>query len=54
MEANCLIGERGLPTLGNTVCNIVESALACVGIRLSERTKLTVVHDASGIIKPSR
>ncbi|PWA42268.1 ABC transporter G family member 35 [Artemisia annua] len=54
VEANCLIGERGLPTLGNTLCNIVESALACVGIRLSERTKLTVVHDASGIIKPSR
>ncbi|PWA38980.1 plastid ACC-1 [Artemisia annua] len=40
--------KRGLPTLGNKVCKIVESALACAGIRLSERTKFTVVMMLQG------
>ncbi|KAI3740632.1 hypothetical protein L2E82_31102 [Cichorium intybus] len=54
VEADCFIGNRALPTLGNTVRNIVESALTFLGIRLSKSTKLTILCDASGIIKPSR
>ncbi|XP_058192547.1 ABC transporter G family member 29-like [Rhododendron vialii] len=54
IEADCYIGDRALPTLPNTALNIAESALSLVGIRLAERTKLTILRDASGIIKPSR
>ncbi|KVH92050.1 AAA+ ATPase domain-containing protein [Cynara cardunculus var. scolymus] len=54
IEADCFIGDRALPTLANTVRNIAESALTLFGIRLSESTQLTILHDASGIIKPSR
>ncbi|KAG5537776.1 hypothetical protein RHGRI_025028 [Rhododendron griersonianum] len=54
IEADCYIGNRALPSLANTVRNIAESALGLIGIRLAEATKLTILRDASGIIKPSR
>ncbi|CAH1440214.1 unnamed protein product [Lactuca virosa] len=54
IEADCFIGDRALPTLGNAVRNIAESALTFLGIRFSKSTKLTLLSDASGIIKPSR
>ncbi|XP_073142895.1 ABC transporter G family member 29-like isoform X2 [Henckelia pumila] len=54
VEADGFIGDRALPTLPNTVCNSAETALSCFGIKLSKRTKLTILKDASGIIKPSR
>ncbi|KAL3598391.1 hypothetical protein D5086_006309 [Populus alba] len=43
-----------LPTLPNAARNIAESVLGMVGINLSERTKLTILKDAYGLIKPSR
>ncbi|KAL2539206.1 ABC transporter G family member 29 [Abeliophyllum distichum] len=54
VEADCFIGYRAIPTLLNATRNIAETALSCFGIRLAERTKLTILKDASGIIKPSR
>ncbi|KAK7841184.1 abc transporter g family member 29 [Quercus suber] len=54
IEADCYVGTRALPTLPNVVRNIAESALGLLGIRLAKRRKLTIVKDASGIIKPSR
>ncbi|XP_058192549.1 ABC transporter G family member 29-like isoform X2 [Rhododendron vialii] len=54
IEADCYVSNRALPTLPNTVLNIAESALSLVGIRWAERTKLKILKDASGIIKPSR
>ncbi|XP_022843334.1 ABC transporter G family member 35-like [Olea europaea var. sylvestris] len=54
VEADCFVGDRALPTLPNAARNIVETALTCFGIRLAEKTKLTILKDASGIIKPSR
>ncbi|KAK3002200.1 hypothetical protein RJ639_021006, partial [Escallonia herrerae] len=54
VQADCYIGDRALPTLPNVARNIVESALSCIGIRLAERTNLTILKNASGIIKPSR
>ncbi|KAH7866893.1 hypothetical protein Vadar_026399 [Vaccinium darrowii] len=54
VEADCYIGDRALPSLANTVRNMAETALGLVGIRLAERTKLTILKDASGIIRPSR
>ncbi|ONK80619.1 uncharacterized protein A4U43_C01F19860 [Asparagus officinalis] len=54
VEAKCYIGNRALPTLLNQARNFAESALGMVGIRLAKRTTLTILRDASGIIKPSR
>lgn len=54
IEAKCYVGNRALPTLINTTRNIAESALDLIGITLAKRTKLTILKDASGIIKPSR
>ncbi|XP_031255754.1 ABC transporter G family member 29-like [Pistacia vera] len=54
IEANCHVGNRALPTLPNTARNIADSVLSMVGINLAKRTKLTILKDASGIIKPSR
>lgn len=54
VEADCFIGERALPTLPNAARNIAEVALNCFGIKLSERTKVNILKDLSGIIKPSR
>ncbi|KAK2996642.1 hypothetical protein RJ639_026103, partial [Escallonia herrerae] len=54
VQADCYIGDRALPTLPNVARNIAESALSCIGIRLAERTNLTILKNASGIIKPSR
>uniref|UniRef100_A0A6N2N8C3 ABC transporter domain-containing protein n=1 Tax=Salix viminalis TaxID=40686 RepID=A0A6N2N8C3_SALVM len=54
IEADCHVGTRALPSLPNAARNIAESALGMVGIDLSERTKLTILKEASGVIKPSR
>ncbi|KAL7162523.1 hypothetical protein ACSBR2_042921 [Camellia fascicularis] len=54
IEADCYIGNRALPTLANATRNMAESALSCVGIQLAKATKLTILKDASGMIKPSR
>ncbi|GER36148.1 pleiotropic drug resistance protein [Striga asiatica] len=46
---------RALPTLPNAVYDLVEKLLNCFGIRRGARkTKLTILKDVSGIIKPSR
>ncbi|KAJ6348196.1 hypothetical protein OIU76_004634 [Salix suchowensis] len=54
IEADCHVGTRALPSLPNAARNIAESALGMVGIDLSERTKMTILKEASGVIKPSR
>ncbi|GAA0158882.1 ATP-binding cassette [Lithospermum erythrorhizon] len=54
VDAECYIGDRALPTLPNAARNIMESALSFLGVGLAERTKLTILKNISGIIKPSR
>ncbi|KAG4972536.1 hypothetical protein JHK85_038957 [Glycine max] len=54
VEADCYIGSRALPTLPNVALNIAESALGLCGISTAKRTKLTILKNVSGIIKPSR
>ncbi|KAL6518259.1 transcription factor [Orobanche minor] len=53
VEADCHMGDRALPTLINSATNIAESLLAAVGISFTEKAKLQILKDASGIIKPS-
>jgi ABC-type multidrug transport system ATPase subunit len=54
IEADCHIGTRALPTLPNVARNIGESALGMVGLSLAKTKKLTILKNASGIVKPSR
>ncbi|KAE8696428.1 hypothetical protein F3Y22_tig00110674pilonHSYRG00167 [Hibiscus syriacus] len=54
VEGEAYIGGRALPTLLNAAQNIAELALSMLGIRLSKTTKLNILNDISGIIKPSR
>lgn len=54
VEADCFVGDRALPTLPNAARNMAETALSCFGVRMAQKTKLTILKDASGIIKPSR
>lgn len=54
VQAKCYVGTRALPTLVNTIRNFIESALGSLGIGLTKMTNLTILKDASGIIKPSR
>ncbi|GJY22822.1 ABC transporter G family member 35-like protein, partial [Tanacetum coccineum] len=54
VEADCHVGDRALPTLTNTARNITEGLLAKLGISFSEKAKLHILKDASGILKPGR
>ncbi|KAL0554142.1 hypothetical protein IC582_008057 [Cucumis melo] len=54
IEADCHVGNRALPTLPNVARNMVESAISLLGVKLAKQTKLTILKDASGIVKPSR
>ncbi|KAJ8452102.1 hypothetical protein Cgig2_016683 [Carnegiea gigantea] len=54
VEADCYVGSRALPTLPNAARNFAESMLGMVGIRTAETTKLPILKDVSGIIKPAR
>ncbi|KAI7727851.1 hypothetical protein M8C21_031339, partial [Ambrosia artemisiifolia] len=54
IEADCYIGDRALPSLPNAARNTFEYLLDLIGISLSKKTKLTILKDVSGIIKPSR
>ncbi|XP_071741164.1 ABC transporter G family member 35-like [Rutidosis leptorrhynchoides] len=55
IETDCYIGDRALPSLPNAARNYLDSLLACAGISsLYKKTKLTILKDVSGIIKPSR
>ncbi|PWA46848.1 plant PDR ABC transporter associated [Artemisia annua] len=54
VDVDCHVGERALPTLTNTARNIVEGLLAKLGISFSEKAKLQILKDASGILKPGR
>ncbi|EPS67720.1 hypothetical protein M569_07054, partial [Genlisea aurea] len=54
VDADCFVGDRALPTLANVVRNLGETALNRLGFRSGKKTKLTILKDVSGIIKPSR
>ncbi|XP_023759510.2 ABC transporter G family member 29 [Lactuca sativa] len=54
IEADCHVGDRALQTLINSARNIVESFFAIVGINFSQKAKLHILKDASGVIRPSR
>lgn len=54
VEAEAYVGDRGLPTLFNSVINIVESFANHLHILPNKKKPLTILHDVSGVIKPRR
>ncbi|KAG6550030.1 hypothetical protein Mapa_008543 [Marchantia paleacea] len=54
VEAKCYVGGRALPTLFNAALNAVEGWLDAIGMPVTKKTDITILHDVSGIIKPGR
>ncbi|KMZ69734.1 Pleiotropic drug resistance protein 6 [Zostera marina] len=54
VEAFVHLGSRALPTIPNFLCNMTEAFLRQLGCFLSERKRLSILNDISGIIRPSR
>ncbi|PKA65330.1 Pleiotropic drug resistance protein 12 [Apostasia shenzhenica] len=54
VEAKCHVGCKALPTLLNEISNTTESALSLLGLRFSNLTKIKILKEVSGIIRPSR
>ncbi|CAD6230889.1 unnamed protein product [Miscanthus lutarioriparius] len=54
VQAQVHVGDRGLPTLINSVTNTIESIGNALHILPSRKRPMTVLHDVSGIVKPRR
>ncbi|KAL3686206.1 hypothetical protein R1sor_004228 [Riccia sorocarpa] len=54
VEGETLTGGRALPTLPNALINSVETILGTLHLSLSKKTKIPILRDVSGIIKPRR
>ncbi|KAI7731737.1 LOW QUALITY PROTEIN: hypothetical protein M8C21_021628, partial [Ambrosia artemisiifolia] len=54
IDAFVHVGSRALPTLPNSVYNFSEAFLRKLRIFPGRRTKLSILNDVSGIIRPSR
>ena len=51
VDAECYVGNRGLPTLWNTAKNLVEYLFGMVGLSLTKKINLKILKDASGILE---
>ncbi|KAF9614056.1 hypothetical protein IFM89_014856 [Coptis chinensis] len=54
VSAEAYIGSRALPTVLNASINRIEGLLSSLHILPSKKTKLSLLNDVSGIIKPGR
>ncbi|KAG8051397.1 hypothetical protein GUJ93_ZPchr0001g32820 [Zizania palustris] len=54
VEAEVHVGDRGLPTLVNSVSNTIEAIGNALHVLPSRKQPMTVLHDVSGVIKPRR
>ncbi|XP_022860438.1 pleiotropic drug resistance protein 2-like isoform X2 [Olea europaea var. sylvestris] len=54
IEGDAYVGSRALPTLLNAALNLVEGVLERVKILPSKKRVVKILHDVSGIVKPSR
>ncbi|XP_054822130.1 ABC transporter G family member 32-like isoform X2 [Prosopis cineraria] len=48
------VGSRALPTIPNYICNMAEALLRQLRISRRKRSKMRILGDISGIIRPSR
>jgi len=54
IDADVYVGDRALPTLFNFTANTFESILGSIGLAPTKKRVLNILHDVSGVIKPSR
>ncbi|KAJ7568416.1 hypothetical protein O6H91_01G032000 [Diphasiastrum complanatum] len=54
VDADVYVGSRALPTLINFTVNVIETFLNKLYILPSKKQNLNILHDISGIVKPSR
>ncbi|KAM1812529.1 hypothetical protein ACFX11_026464 [Malus domestica] len=54
VEAEAHVGSRASPSILNFSLNILEGFLKCFHILTSKKKPVSILHDASGIIKPRR
>ncbi|XP_028553207.1 ABC transporter G family member 35 isoform X1 [Dendrobium catenatum] len=54
VKAEAYVGNRGLPTLLNSVKNVLEAFANNLHILPSRKKPLTLLHNVSGLIKPRR
>ncbi|KAF5742936.1 ABC transporter G family member 32 isoform X1 [Tripterygium wilfordii] len=54
VESFVRVGSRALPTIPNFIFNMTEAFFRGLGIYRGKRSKLTILDDISGIIRPSR
>jgi ABC-type multidrug transport system ATPase subunit len=54
VDAYVHVGSRALPTIPNFICNMTEASLRHLRLLPGRRTKLPILDDISGIIRPSR
>ncbi|KAG8389916.1 hypothetical protein BUALT_Bualt01G0028700 [Buddleja alternifolia] len=54
VEGDAYVGSRALPTLLNSTLNVIEGILEKVKIVPSKKRAVKILHDVSGIVKPSR
>ncbi|KAL8551735.1 hypothetical protein ACS0TY_000705 [Phlomoides rotata] len=54
VEGDAYVGSRALPTLWNSTLNMLEGFFEKVKILPSKKTSVKILHDVSGIVKPSR
>lgn len=54
VDGDAYVGSRALPTLLNATLNVIEGIFEKVKIIPSKKKSIKILHDVSGIIKPSR
>ncbi|XP_056164531.1 pleiotropic drug resistance protein 2-like [Syzygium oleosum] len=54
VEGDAYVGTRALPTLLNSSLNAIEGVLSMVKLLPSNKREVKILHDVSGIVKPSR
>ncbi|RDX92405.1 Pleiotropic drug resistance protein 2, partial [Mucuna pruriens] len=54
IEGDAYVGTRALPTLLNSTLNIIEGALGYFKLLPYNKRVVKILHDISGIVKPSR
>ncbi|PQQ10338.1 pleiotropic drug resistance protein 2 [Prunus yedoensis var. nudiflora] len=54
IEGDAYVGTRALPTLLNSTLNQLEGLIGLIGLSPSKKRVVKILHDVSGIVKPSR
>ncbi|KAA8541857.1 hypothetical protein F0562_023009 [Nyssa sinensis] len=54
VDAEAYVGSRALPTFINFIGNVLEGFLSYIHVLPNRKKHLSILHDVSGIVKPSR